>query len=108
MNDNSIWKAKNLMAILAERDWKNVVLCDYQVYTQVKLIFTRCQFVVLYMNQQFQFYFLIKKIGWIFTTWQQKKKKSSVTHATDFLVKKMCPKSAEFEEKSWLIPLVDG
>jgi hypothetical protein len=31
-----------------------------------------------------------------------------VTHAKDFLVKKMCPKSPEFEEKSWLIPLVDG
>jgi len=30
-----------------------------------------------------------------------------VNHAKDFLVKKMCPKSPEYEEKSGLIPLVN-
>jgi hypothetical protein len=71
------------MAILAERNGKNVVL----YYCQLPICCSAHEPAVLVL------FFLIKKIRWIFTTWQQKKiKKSSVTHAKDFFGEKNVPK----------------
>ncbi len=47
----------------------------------------------------------LKKLGGF--SLGNKRTKIQCNPCKGFFVKKMCPKSPEFEEKSWLIPLVD-